>query len=68
MVDGTYDYFVPYFSMSLAVRADAIQAQFGYMDEKEFPQARNADPKDFFDNSFVDSLEKSDFFQKIGMK
>jgi hypothetical protein len=38
------------------------------MDEKEFPQARNADPKEFFDNSFVDSLEKLGFFQKIGMK
>ena len=67
MVDGTYDYFVPYFSMGLAVRADAIQAQFSYMDEKEFPQAKNADPKDFFDNSFVDNLERSGFFKSIGL-
>lgn len=68
MIEGTYDYFVPHFSMSLLVRADAIQAQFGYLDEKEFPQVKNADAKDFFDNSFVEALEKSGFFQKIGMK
>ena len=66
-VDGTYDAFAPYWDMSLAVRPDAIQAQFGYMDEKEFPQAKNSDPKEFFDNSFVDSLEKSGFFRSVGM-
>ncbi len=67
-VDGTYDAFSAYWDMSLTVRADAIQAQFGYMDEKEFPQAKSAEPKEFFDNSFVESLEKSGFLQKIGMK
>lgn len=67
-VDGTYDAFSAYWDMSLTVRGDAIQAQFGYMDEKEFPQARSAEPKEFFDNSFVENLEKSGFFQKIGMK
>ncbi len=66
-VDGTYDAFAPYWEMSLAVRADAIQAQFGYMDEKEFSQAKNSDPKDFFDNSFVEALEKSGFFKSIGL-
>ncbi len=68
LIEGTYEQFSPYWEMSLHVRADAIQAQFSYMDEKEFPQAKNADAKDFFDNSFVDNLEKSGFFQKIGMK
>ena len=68
IVDGTYDAWAPYWDMSLRVRADAIQAQFSYMDEKEFPQARNAEPKEFFDNSFVENLEKSGFFQRIGMK
>jgi len=67
MVDGTYASFAPYWAMGLAVRAEAIRAQFGYLDEKEFPQARDADPKEFFDNSFVDHLEKSGFFQKIGL-
>lgn len=67
IIDDTYDAWAPHWDMSLAVRAEAIQAQFGYMDEKEFPKAKNADPKDFFDNSFVDNLEKSGFFQKIGL-
>lgn len=68
LVEGTYDSFVPYFDMSLAVRVDAIRAQFGYLDEKEFAQAKNADPKEFFDNSFVDALQKSGFLKSIGMK
>ncbi len=66
-VDGTYEAFAPYWDMSLAVRADAIQAQFGYLDEKEFPAAKNADPKEFFDNSFVESLEKAGFFKSAGL-
>jgi ABC-type nitrate/sulfonate/bicarbonate transport system substrate-binding protein len=66
-IDGTYDAFAPYWEMSLGVRAEAIHAQFGYMDEKEFPQAKNADPKEFFDNSFVEALEKSGFFKTVGL-
>ena len=66
-IDGTYEAFAPYWDMSLAVRPDAIRAQFGYMDEKEFPQAKNADPKEFLDNSFVDSLEKSGFYKSVGL-
>lgn len=66
-IDGTYDAFAPYWEMSLNVRAEVIQAQFGYMDEKEFPQAKNSDPKEFFDNSFVDALEKSGFFKSAGL-
>jgi ABC-type nitrate/sulfonate/bicarbonate transport system substrate-binding protein len=66
-IDGTYDAFAPYWEMNLLVRADAIKAQFGYMDEKEFPQARNSDPKEFFDNSFVEALEKSGFFKSVGL-
>lgn len=66
-LDGTYEAFAPYWDLNLAVRADAIQAQFGYMDEKEFPQAKNADPKEFFDNSFVETLEKAGFLKSIGM-
>jgi NitT/TauT family transport system substrate-binding protein len=66
-IDGTYDSFAPYWDTSLSVRPEAIQAQFGYMDEKEFPTAKNADPKEFFDNSFVEALEKSGFLKSIGM-
>ena len=67
-LDGTYEAFAPYWSMSLAVRPDAIRGQFEYLDEKEFPNARNADPKDFYDNSFVDTLAKSGFLKNLGMR
>jgi NitT/TauT family transport system substrate-binding protein len=67
-LDGTYDAFAPYWAMSLAVRPEAIRAQFDYVDEKEFPNAKNADPREFIDNSFVGALEKSGFLKAIGLK
>ena len=67
-IDGTYDAFAPYWAMSLAVRPEAIKAQFEYIDEKEFPNVKTADPKDFYDNSFVDALTKSGFFKNLGMR
>ena len=67
-IDGTYEAFAPYWAMSLAVRAEAIKGQFDYLDDKEFPNAKNADPKDFYDNSFVDALTKSGFLKSLGMK
>ena len=67
-IDGTYDAFAPYWAMSLAVRPEAIRGQFDYIDEKEFPKVKGADPKDFYDNSFVDALTKSGFLKNLGMK
>ena len=67
-IDGTYDAFAPYWAMSLAVRPEAIRGQFAYLDEKEFPNAKSADPRDFYDNSFVDALAKSGFLKTLGMK
>lgn len=67
-VDGTYEAFAPYWSMSLAVRPEAIRGQFDYIDEKEFPNVKSADPKDFYDNSFVDALTKSGFLKNLGMR
>lgn len=67
-LDGTYDAFAPYWEMGLAVRTETIQAHLGYADEKEFPQAKNADAKDFFDNSFVNNLERSGFFKQVGLE
>lgn len=67
-IDGTYDAFAPYWDMSLAVRPEAIRAQFDYLDEKEFPNAKKADPKEFYDNSFVEALNKSGFLKNVGMK
>ncbi|HXT54150.1 MAG TPA: ABC transporter substrate-binding protein [Candidatus Eisenbacteria bacterium] len=67
-IDGTYDAFAPYWAMNLAVRPEAIKKQFEYLDEKEFPTAKNADPKDFYDNSFVEALSKSGFLKNLGMR
>lgn len=67
-LDGTYEAFAPYWSMSLGVRPEAIKGQFEYLDEKEFPNAKNADPKEFYDNSFVEALAKSGFLKNLGMK
>ena len=51
-IDGTYDAFAPYWAMSLAVRPEAIRGQFEYIDEKEFPKVKNADPKGFLRQYF----------------
>ena len=67
MVDEMYDVFSPYWATSLAVKEKAIQAHLDSLDEKEFPNAKNMDPKEFIDNSFVDNLERSGFFQKNGL-
>jgi len=67
-IDGTYDTFASYWAMSLAVRPEAIMAQFEYIGEKEFPNVKNADPKDFYDNSFVDALTKAGFLKNLGMR
>jgi hypothetical protein len=67
-LDGTYEAFAPYWAMSLAVRHEAIRGQFEYIDEKEFPKVKNADLKEFYDNSFVDALTKSNFLKNLGMK
>ena len=66
LIDETYDHYLPYWAMNLAMRRESIQAGFEYLDEKEFPQAKNADPREFFDNAFVDNLERSGFFKSIG--
>ena len=67
-IDGTYEAFAPYWAMSLAVRPEAIRGQFEYIDEKEFPKVKSADPKEFYDNSFVEALTKSGFLKNLGMK
>jgi NitT/TauT family transport system substrate-binding protein len=67
-IDGTYEAFAPYWAMSLAVRPEAIRGQFAYLDEKEFPNAKGADAAEFYDNSFVDALNKAGFLKALGMK
>lgn len=68
LIDGTYEAFAPYWALSLAVRPEAIRAQFAYLDEKEFPKAKNADPREFYDNAFVEALSQSGFLKSVGMR
>jgi len=51
---------------SLAVREQVIRAELDYLNEKEFPRAKSTNPKEFFDNSFIENLEKANFFGTIG--
>lgn len=61
MVDETYEVFSPYWMTSLGVREEAIQAHLDSLEEKEFPNVKNAKAKDFIDNSLVDKLARSGF-------
>jgi NitT/TauT family transport system substrate-binding protein len=67
ILDASYEGYVPYWEMSLAVRDPVIRAELDYLDAKEFPQAKNAIPREFFDNSFVENLERSGFFKSVGL-
>jgi NitT/TauT family transport system substrate-binding protein len=66
IIDGTYEQFAPYWDANLAVRSEPIQGQLMYLDEKEFPRAKDARPADFVDNSFAENLKTSGFLQAIG--
>jgi NitT/TauT family transport system substrate-binding protein len=66
VIDGTYEQFAPYWDASLAVRSESIQGQLMYLDEKEFPRAKEARASDFTDNSFADTLKSSGFLQGLG--
>jgi NitT/TauT family transport system substrate-binding protein len=65
MIDGTYDQFAPYWDANLAVQSDPIQGQLIYLDEKEFPRAKDSRPADFIDNSFAENLKSSGFLQSL---
>lgn len=67
MIDGTYEQFAPYWDAALAVRSEPIHGQLMYLDEKEFPRAKDARPADFIDNSFADNLKTSGFLQTLGL-
>jgi ABC-type nitrate/sulfonate/bicarbonate transport system substrate-binding protein len=67
ILDASYDGYAPYWETSLAVRDLVIRAELDYLDAKEFPQAKNAIPREFFDNSFVENLERSGFFKSVGL-
>ncbi len=65
-LDVSYDDYAPYWETSQTVREPVVRAELGYLDPKQFPQGKNANPKDFFDNSFVDNLKSTGFFRSIG--
>jgi NitT/TauT family transport system substrate-binding protein len=67
ILDASYDAYAPYIETNLAVRDQVIRAELGYLDPKEFPQAKNANPREFFDNSLVENLDRSGFFATIGL-
>jgi ABC-type nitrate/sulfonate/bicarbonate transport system substrate-binding protein len=67
MLDDAYNAYVPHWETSFAVRDETMRAELGYLNEKEFPQAKNTNPKEFFDNSFVERLEKAGFYRGIGI-
>ena len=58
---------MPYLETNLTVRDDVIRSELDYLDEKEFPKARSANPRDFFDNTFIETLEKAGFFASLGL-
>lgn len=68
IIDGTYEQFSLYWDGALAVRSEPIQSQLSYLDEKDFPRAKEARPGDFFNNSFADLLRSSGFLQGLGLK
>ena len=65
IIDGTYEQFSPYWDANLAVHSEPIQGHLMYLDEKEFPRAKDARPAEFIDNSFADSLKSSGFLQSL---
>jgi len=67
ILDASYDAYVPYLETNLTVRDDVIRSELDYLDEKEFPKARSANPRDFFDNTFIETLEKAGFFASLGL-
>jgi len=48
------------------VHTEPIQGQLMYLDEKEFPRAKEARVADFIDNTFADYLKTSGFLQSLG--
>jgi len=66
IIDGTYEQFAPYWDAALAVHNEPIQGQLLYLDEREFPRAKDARAGDFIDNSFAEFLKTSGFLQSLG--
>ena len=68
MIEGTYEQFAPYWDTNLAVHTEPIHGQLIYLDEKEFPRAKDARAADFIDNAFAENLKNSGFLQSLSAK
>ncbi len=49
------------------MRAEAVQGQLMYLDEKEFPRAKDMRAAEFIDNLFAEQLKSSGFLQTLGL-
>ena len=58
ILDASYDAYASYLETNLAVRDDVIRSELDYLDEKEFPKARSAKTREFYDNTFIETLDK----------
>jgi len=67
ILDASYDAYASYLETNLAVRDDVIRSELDYLDEKEFPKARSAKTREFYDNTFIETLDKAGFFASLGL-
>src|SRR5262249_17760998 len=67
MLDASDGAYAPYLETRLALRDQVSSEGLDYLIEKELPRAKSANPKEFFDNSFVGNLEKTNFYGTIGL-
>lgn len=67
ILDASYDAYAPYLETNLAVRDDVIRSELDYLDEKEFPKARSTKTREFYDNTFIETLDKAGFFASLGL-
>ncbi len=66
-VDEAYEDFHRFVKSDLTVGVMETRAYLSYLDEKEFPQVKDANPEEFIDNSFVRKVSESGFFRSIGL-
>ena len=55
VLQGTFDFYKPYWSTTLRIEERAIANALRFL---EHPKAKDADPKQFYDNSLVDEAMK----------
>jgi ABC-type nitrate/sulfonate/bicarbonate transport system substrate-binding protein len=64
LLERSYTTLTPAWERTLYVPPDALRSDLEAL-AQENPAARNARPEQFFDNRFVDELERAGFFQQL---